>query len=29
VRVSRIWVASDPNTGQEYGLDSLLIDDEV
>ncbi|KAF8705029.1 hypothetical protein HU200_031286 [Digitaria exilis] len=28
VRVSRIWVASNPNTGTEYGLDSLLIDDE-
>ncbi|CAL4958067.1 unnamed protein product [Urochloa decumbens] len=28
VRVSRIWVASNPNSGEEYGLDSLLIDDE-
>ncbi|OEL19192.1 hypothetical protein BAE44_0019788, partial [Dichanthelium oligosanthes] len=28
VRVSRIWVAFNPNTGTEFGLDSLLIDDE-
>ncbi|WVZ72205.1 hypothetical protein U9M48_020703 [Paspalum notatum var. saurae] len=28
VRVSRIWVASDPIKGNEFGLDSLLIDGE-
>ncbi|CAO2185585.1 unnamed protein product [Urochloa humidicola] len=28
VRVSRIWVASNPNTGTVYSLDCLLIDDE-
>lgn len=28
VRVSRIWVASNPINGYEFGLDSLLIDDE-
>ncbi|KAJ1282653.1 hypothetical protein BS78_03G068400 [Paspalum vaginatum] len=28
VRVSRIWVASHPIKGTEFGLDSLLIDDE-
>ncbi|CAL4958070.1 unnamed protein product [Urochloa decumbens] len=28
VRVSRIWVASNPDTGTEYSLDCLLIDDE-
>ena len=29
VRVSRIWVAFNPNTGTEFGLDCLLIDEEV
>ncbi|RLN23260.1 hypothetical protein C2845_PM07G02000 [Panicum miliaceum] len=28
VRVSRIWVAFNPNTGTEFGLDCLLIDEE-
>ncbi|KAL6848208.1 hypothetical protein ACP4OV_022336 [Aristida adscensionis] len=28
VRVSRMWVASNPNTGDKYGLHCLLIDDE-
>ncbi|CAO2174575.1 unnamed protein product [Urochloa humidicola] len=28
VRVSRIWVASNPDTRTEYSLDCLLIDDE-
>lgn len=29
VRVSRIWVASNPITGEVYGLHCLLIDGEV
>ncbi|CAD6341884.1 unnamed protein product [Miscanthus lutarioriparius] len=29
VRVSRIWVASNPNTGEEYGLRCLLVDSEL
>ncbi|KAL6627465.1 hypothetical protein ACP70R_031191 [Stipagrostis hirtigluma subsp. patula] len=28
VRVSRLWVASNPNNGTKFGLDALLIDDE-